>query len=153
MKPDRHSNGFSVVEGLLILVIASMLGSIGWFVFQSQNQTNKSLQNASESSAMNANPTVSKDDEVAKVPIIDSCTPNIDPLPGGQVQCVTLRNNDNISHSVTVKVVWKGGNQTLEVNRGTLKDIAPGETKNLSIQSTDNIAGFNAFETSVEKVE
>ncbi|HSW80085.1 MAG TPA: hypothetical protein VLG47_04900 [Candidatus Saccharimonadales bacterium] len=37
----KKQNGFSVVEGLLVLVIVGILGFTGWFVWHSQHSTNK----------------------------------------------------------------------------------------------------------------
>src|SRR3990167_1770257 len=40
--------GFAVLEGLLILAIIGTIGGVGWFVYSSQKNTNKSLDNISE---------------------------------------------------------------------------------------------------------
>ncbi len=40
--------GFSIVEGLLIFVVVGILGFTGWFVWNSQRQTNETLDNAAK---------------------------------------------------------------------------------------------------------
>ncbi|MDB5163620.1 MAG: hypothetical protein JWS12_237 [Candidatus Saccharibacteria bacterium] len=44
-----NSRGFSAVEGLLILVIVGIIGFVGWYVYKSNKDANKSLSNASQS--------------------------------------------------------------------------------------------------------
>lgn len=42
----KNLKGFTVIEGLLILVILGMLGGLGWFVYSSNTKTNKTLDDA-----------------------------------------------------------------------------------------------------------
>lgn len=42
----RNNKGFSVVEGLLILIIVGILGFTGWYVYDARNKTTDSLVNA-----------------------------------------------------------------------------------------------------------
>ncbi|HEX5448265.1 MAG TPA: hypothetical protein VFW90_03660, partial [Candidatus Saccharimonadales bacterium] len=43
MKTDQ---GFTVIEGLLILVIIAILGGTGWYVWHGKQQADKSLSSA-----------------------------------------------------------------------------------------------------------
>jgi hypothetical protein len=46
----KNQEGFSVVEGLLIVVIVGMLGGVGWYVWHSQQQVDKTYSQTSNSS-------------------------------------------------------------------------------------------------------
>jgi hypothetical protein len=54
----RDSKGFSAVEGLLILIILGILAGVGWYVWKSNNQANKSLNNADKSNSIKTNTSV-----------------------------------------------------------------------------------------------
>jgi type II secretory pathway pseudopilin PulG len=43
---NRNQSGFSVVEGLLILVIVGIIGATGWYVMQANKNTNDTLNNS-----------------------------------------------------------------------------------------------------------
>ena len=43
----KNQKGFSLIEGLLILVIVGLLGGVGWYVWQSSEKTKQSLENVS----------------------------------------------------------------------------------------------------------
>lgn len=51
----KNNKGFSVIEGLLIMVILGIIGGTGWYVYNVQNKTTESLINAdaANSSAVN----------------------------------------------------------------------------------------------------
>ena len=56
----KNQNGFSMVEGLLILLIVGIIGFVGWYVWRSKNQTDKTLNTAATTSnATNAAKTTS----------------------------------------------------------------------------------------------
>ena len=42
----RNIRGFTLVEGLLILIILGLLGGTGWYVWQSKDKTDKSYKNS-----------------------------------------------------------------------------------------------------------
>lgn len=42
----KRQCGFTVVEALLLLIIAGLIGFIGWYVWSTNSATNKSLRNA-----------------------------------------------------------------------------------------------------------
>lgn len=46
--------GFSVIEGLLLLVILGLLGFVGWYVYTSSNQTKETLNAADKSTSQSA---------------------------------------------------------------------------------------------------
>jgi hypothetical protein len=48
MKKPQH--GFSVVEGLLITIIIGILGGVGWYVWKSQNEVDKTYSQTANSS-------------------------------------------------------------------------------------------------------
>jgi type II secretory pathway pseudopilin PulG len=48
----KTQNGFSVIEGLLIVVIVSMLAAVGWYVWHSQKQVDKTYSQTANSSAV-----------------------------------------------------------------------------------------------------
>lgn len=43
---SKNQKGFSAVEALLILVIAGIIGGVGWYVWNANQQTNKTLDTA-----------------------------------------------------------------------------------------------------------
>jgi hypothetical protein len=43
------SKGFGTIEVILAIVVVGAIGAVGWFVINSKNQTNKSLENTSKS--------------------------------------------------------------------------------------------------------
>lgn len=45
----RNENGFSAVEGLLIVIIIGIIGFVGWYVWHSKQTTDKSATNSSSS--------------------------------------------------------------------------------------------------------
>ncbi|PJE65369.1 hypothetical protein COU91_02015 [Candidatus Saccharibacteria bacterium CG10_big_fil_rev_8_21_14_0_10_47_8] len=59
-KKPKKQQGFTLVEGLLILVIVGVLGFVGWYVWHAKNNTEKTLQDTVQSQG-----TVSK---IAKKP-------------------------------------------------------------------------------------
>lgn len=46
---NKNEQGFSAVEGLLILVIVGSIGGVGYFVYQSKSKTTSSLNNTAKS--------------------------------------------------------------------------------------------------------
>jgi Tfp pilus assembly protein PilE len=46
----KNQKGFSVVEGLLVFVIIGIIGGVGYYVYQSQQETKKSQDNSNKSS-------------------------------------------------------------------------------------------------------
>jgi hypothetical protein len=65
--------GFSVVEGLLILVIVGVLGGVGWYVYDSNQKANDNLNNADSSSSVNTQEATQKEE------------PKVDAYKGWQV--------------------------------------------------------------------
>lgn len=51
----RTHRGFTIIEGLLILVIVGILGFTGWYVYNARNNTNKSAKNADSANSSTAN--------------------------------------------------------------------------------------------------
>jgi type II secretory pathway pseudopilin PulG len=47
-----NQKGFSLVEGLVLLVIVGIIGGVGYFVYNSQKQTNMSLDNSAKNSSV-----------------------------------------------------------------------------------------------------
>lgn len=56
----KKNKGFSLVEVLLFLVAAGLVGFTGWYVLYSKDQTNKTLSNTGRSITTPVNPTRSK---------------------------------------------------------------------------------------------
>jgi hypothetical protein len=48
----KPQNGFSAVEALLIVIIVGMLGGVGWYVWHSQKQVDKTYSQTANSSAV-----------------------------------------------------------------------------------------------------
>jgi hypothetical protein len=48
----KLQEGFSAVEGLLIVIIVGMLGGVGWYVWHSQKQVDKTYSQTANSSAV-----------------------------------------------------------------------------------------------------
>jgi type II secretory pathway pseudopilin PulG len=51
----KTQRGFAVLEAVLILVIVGIITAAGYYVWQSSQKANKSLNNASDSSALKSN--------------------------------------------------------------------------------------------------
>lgn len=60
----KLQSGFTVVEGLLILVIVGLLGGTGWYVWSSNKQVNKNLDSATNTSQ--SSPTAKKASPVSQ---------------------------------------------------------------------------------------
>lgn len=43
----KNEAGFSVIEAILILIIAALLGGVGWYTYQARNSANKGQQDSS----------------------------------------------------------------------------------------------------------
>jgi type II secretory pathway pseudopilin PulG len=85
IKMKKSQDGFSAVEGLLIIIIIGILGGVGWYVWNSQKQVDKTYsqtanssvspktKNTSSSAALDSSPSyfVIKEWGV-KVPVTDS---------------------------------------------------------------------------------
>src|SRR5947209_6704226 len=48
----KFQDGFSAIEGLLIVIIASMLGGVGYYVWHAQQQVDKTYSQTSNSSVV-----------------------------------------------------------------------------------------------------
>jgi len=46
----KNQSGFSIVEGLLILIIVGIIGGTGWYVWQAKNNTDDNLSSATKTS-------------------------------------------------------------------------------------------------------
>jgi hypothetical protein len=80
----KPQEGFSAVEALLIVIIVGMLGGVGWYVWHSQNQVDKTYSQTANSSvaprptAAKASPAASQPDYLTikewgvKLPVTDS---------------------------------------------------------------------------------
>lgn len=44
----KNQNGFSVLEGLLLIVILGLIGFVGWYVWRASQNANKSLDNSAD---------------------------------------------------------------------------------------------------------
>jgi type II secretory pathway pseudopilin PulG len=53
----KYQDGFSAIEGLLIVVIVGMLGGVGWYVWHANSQANSNLDHAVNSSNNSADAT------------------------------------------------------------------------------------------------
>jgi hypothetical protein len=60
----KFQEGFSAIEGLLIVVIVGMLGGVGYYVWHANSQANKSYSQTANSSAVPSN----KSSSVSKAP-------------------------------------------------------------------------------------
>ena len=56
----RKSQGFTVAEGALILVIVGIVAGTGWYVWNSHNKANNSLNNADSTSRSATSPSLKK---------------------------------------------------------------------------------------------
>jgi predicted negative regulator of RcsB-dependent stress response len=48
----KPQEGFSAVEALLILIIVAILGGVGWYVWHANNEADKNLTSASNTSSL-----------------------------------------------------------------------------------------------------
>lgn len=51
----KKQNGFSAIEGLLLLIITGILGFTGWYVWHGKNNANKSYSNSESAGATSLN--------------------------------------------------------------------------------------------------
>jgi hypothetical protein len=65
----KNQSGFSIVEGLLILVIVGILGGTGWYVWNSNKKANDLLNSADKSSNVTATPNKKKVDTKDNKPV------------------------------------------------------------------------------------
>jgi type II secretory pathway pseudopilin PulG len=56
----KNSKGFTIIEGLLIMVILGILGGTGWYVWSSHNKTTDTLNNADSANSSVADYSKSK---------------------------------------------------------------------------------------------
>lgn len=49
---NKTQNGFAIIESLLILIIIAIIGGTGYYVWHSKSQTDKTLDNASNSNSV-----------------------------------------------------------------------------------------------------
>jgi type II secretory pathway pseudopilin PulG len=52
----KNENGFSAVEGLLVLVVVAIVGFVGWYVWQAKQNTDKNLSVARSTSVAQKSP-------------------------------------------------------------------------------------------------
>jgi type II secretory pathway pseudopilin PulG len=92
----KLENGFSVVEALLIVIIVGMLGSVGWYVWHANSQTNKDLDSAVKSSNNSADATKKSQDN-KKVSMYAGWKTYCDPL---KVGCIKYPSNWTVKEEV-----------------------------------------------------
>ena len=46
---NKNEKGFGAIEAILLLLIAGLIGSVGFYIYKSQKATNRSLDNANKS--------------------------------------------------------------------------------------------------------
>ncbi len=59
MKLQQRQAGFSIIQTLLVMIVLVILGFTGYFVYQSQQNTNKTLSNTNKVVQGNSTPTTS----------------------------------------------------------------------------------------------
>ncbi len=146
-----NNQGFGAIEMVLCLVIVGILGFTGWYVYQSNNKANDTLQTAQKASK--STPAVVKVDKeaIAKIAILGQTSEAA--KDSGIAVNVELKNNDTVKHNVTVKVTFtNAAKQTLESDTATLKDLAAGETKTLTVTGTSKVASFSDIKVTVTRV-
>lgn len=65
-KIQNNQQGFSAVEAVLIIVVLGILGFTGWFVYKSQKDTSKTLNNSGNSSVNTNKKSTAPKDETAE---------------------------------------------------------------------------------------
>lgn len=111
MKKNEH--GFSAVEGLLILIIITVISGVGYFVYQARNKTTASLDNTAKSQGDPQKTGVNKSEEKAvedETTNWKTFTPNSKlytiKLPDGWT---FLHQNDECDCLITKDMVYKKG--------------------------------------------
>ena len=56
----KKQSGFTLIEGLLILVIVGLLGGTGWYVWNAHNKANDTLTNADAANSSTARKTAAR---------------------------------------------------------------------------------------------
>lgn len=161
-----NQKGFSVIEGLLILVIVGLIGGIGWYVWQSNKSTgkNQSASNSSNSSGAQQKKEAPAQQEQADPyagwkTYCDSMTngcfrypsdwDDVRPLNDPAVKAagqnktttVNLEYKEPANESGLGSFVTKGVN-TLAVNNSTLKVVG-------GYYTASNIPGYNVVDASL----
>ena len=65
---NKNQKGFALVEGLLILIVVGILAGTGWYVWNSRNNTDKSLDNTTKTSAFTKKPAKANVTSEANIP-------------------------------------------------------------------------------------
>jgi hypothetical protein len=81
----KYQDGFSIVEGLLIVVMVAMLGGVGWYVWHANGQANKNLDSA-VNSANNSADATKKAQENKKANIYAGWKTYCDPMKVGCIK-------------------------------------------------------------------
>lgn len=63
----KNEKGFSLVEGFLILIIAGLLGSIGFYVWHSRNPASSTINKASNTQSAKASQPISPNDFIKEI--------------------------------------------------------------------------------------
>src|SRR3989344_1891275 len=140
----KNQKGFSVVEGVLILVIIGLLGGVGWYVWDSNKKTKQVLDNTDKGSSVsnkipnetNANYLVIKEWSV-KVPL-DSDTTGLE---------YSIGSNGVASFRTTELNKFTGDNCANSIN------VARGKAKEIVINELGTDEGANFEETYAEAVK
>lgn len=63
----KNQNGFSLLEGLLLLVIAGIIGGVGWYVWDSNKKANDSFNNTDSAISDTSKPESTKEGSILKL--------------------------------------------------------------------------------------
>ena len=131
----KNQKGFTIIEGLLILVIVGLIGGVGWYVWQAKEKSDKSLDNAAqtEKTAASKKAETEKTKEFLNVQewgvkiSVDSSVEGLN---------YVIKNYTKYGQSVTVasfrsselnKLSGDCASNSIDVARGKAKEVVPNE--------------------------
>ena len=68
----KNSNGFTVIEGLLILFIVGIISGVGWYVWQAKEKSDKSMDQAAATDLTTSSKNEASTDETANWKVLQS---------------------------------------------------------------------------------
>jgi hypothetical protein len=145
----KNQKGFSIFEGLLLIIIVGMIGGVGYFVYNSQKNTNISLDNADKAStAGTVKTSTPRQSTTNSSPYtFEQLGVSMDVLSGWEVKSNpsksegvnfyswTVHKNGADGEIVLSSVGFRGGYEECGPTQAVIKEVAPTQNNNLMFMS------------------